>query len=264
VRPNQLYVGQIFEQWGRLPAWLPDRELSLGDIGYETSGGFDRMGNVADLGVALGDIRIEDGGATRYTLSFKSNFRAQGDAHAALGGALAQAAGGGPEAKLTLAFQAGGGFAFDAMLCQTHSVANHLALGEQLLRLAAEDKFDRKLCVVTELVVAQRLVVLIGGEEGGEVELKLAGSGALLNLPAGADLASLDADVAVQIGSQRGMNITVARHGRSTPLFAARRIRRSLLGRPAFKAEMLTAAGAKEQAGEALEFGLVAPSLALD
>jgi hypothetical protein len=260
MQPYRVYVEQVFKRWNRIPAWLPDRELALGDMGYETAAGFDRVGNVADLGISLGAPRIETGGTTRFSLAYKSNVKDRVAADVKLGPA-ALLGGVAPETKVVFSFEAGGGFTFDAIECQTHSVEDHISLGDKLIALGANGAFDRSMVVVTELIVAQSLLVLISGAEGGEVELKI-GASASLPLTTGLpQLALADASTHIEFGSQTGMNITVARRGRSSPLFSARRIRRRILRRPVFKLEVQKDRPTQGSPQNELEFALAVPSL---
>jgi triacylglycerol lipase len=190
----------------------PNRPLALGDYGVLRDDVFQRMGNIAQLGITFATI---DGPAST-TFQFKSqgavdvDFLAKGDI----------APGGIPVVKagIEIRFTKQDAVFFNAAGCTVTQVDDIAAIGRALADLLRDGRWDSEFRVVTNLVRATHTTAIASADRTSEIRLE-ATSDAL----AAIDLA--DASVRLQTKRSRSTALEIVTASEQTPLMQLSRLR---------------------------------------
>jgi triacylglycerol lipase len=220
---GQLYCRQLRRNLTGLHAnFPPNRPIALGDYGVARDDVFQRLGNIAQLGVTFRAID----GVSQSTYQFKStgavdvDFVAKGDVTP--GGVPALRAG------LEIRFNRQDAVFFNAAGCVVSQVDDVSGVGQALVTLLREGRWDSEFLVVTSVVRAAHTTAIASADRSSEIKLEAA-SDALQAI----DLA--DATVRLQTKRSRSTALEIVTASDQSPLMQLSRIRG--LFRPEFRPE---------------------------
>src|SRR5690606_13093943 len=191
--------------------WLPGSPIELGDYGIMRGDIFVPMGKLKnDFPEFAGDVIQTELDPTSDHKEFKSGdgievrFSPKGSI----------TAGGAPLAKASLevAFSRENSVFFDAAECRTTRIANKARLGEIVKSLMAQDRWNRKFCVVTEVVQAGRTTIAISSGRDSSISFE-ADSPAIQNInlaDAGIGFSvARERDIGYKLNAPNGLSILI-------------------------------------------------------
>jgi hypothetical protein len=215
------YSAEIEENLDYLATWLPSSAVSLGDVGYVRRSGFERVGTLQDYGVRdiptgagdLGPLAYTSRGAVTIELNIKADTGVAG------------------RGDLDISFSKADGIFFSAIDCKLHTLVVTPALIEALVARWDAGTWDRDLAVIVETVTAAKTTILIASSTTARASLSadaslIAAQIGLSELAAAAKLSRAQ-NLALQVAGAAGI----------TPLYRARRLRRSWLGSASLHSE---------------------------
>ena len=212
------YLNEIHQRFAYLPTWLPNSKLQLGDVGVLRGEGFRQMTTLKELGVPF----ITRRGAAPLDFSYTSasgvalQVKAKG---AVAPGTTLPAAKAGVEVK----FSKQGAFIFQAAGNRVHEIENKATVGQAVIRLYEQGRWESDWSVVDTVVEASAATILVANSGGAALELA---ADAPLDA---AGLARLD--IGLVVNSQSGDMIHFVAAQGLTPLYRLSRAKSSLLGR---------------------------------
>lgn len=221
MKTSKKYTRELYRQFKYLAAWLPGTPFALGDIGILKGREFTKIGNLKDEKFKIdfdiekdttpADINHSSKGAV--TISIK----AAGSASPS-GSTLTQA-----DAGVTVEFSKENAILFKAKGTLNNTIKNQIKLGDQILELYKEGKWDKDYVVITELVEAKSSTIMISSEKTGKIELKAngqAGNNAI-------DIA--DASLGFSTTFSKGLSTEIIAESGLTPLFKASKVKSRFL-----------------------------------
>lgn len=219
MTPKQQYVQEMREKFGYFATWHPAMKLQLGDVGVLREREFIRESSLRDFGIPF-DIRP---GGEKASLSYSSPRSIQVTFKPS-GSALVGSALGIEEAGMVVEFQREAAVVFEAAGCRTHSIANQVALGKEILQRYRDGRWDKRHVVITELVTVRSATILISSTGGAKAELRVVGK-------VGGGAQSLaDISSQLELAKAHDVELKVVGQGELTPLFRASGVKPSLFG----------------------------------
>jgi hypothetical protein len=252
--PQEQYTDELKSKFGYYATWLPGKPLSLGDIGVFTDNVFTRLRGLEDVGIkdcdtlpdpSAEDLEYNSRGNVSVTTKLSGTISPQGIS-------LANA-----DAGLVVEFGNENSILFKANQTRTPSIKDIIKLGEQVLELYEEGKWNKKWVVVTELVTAESATILISNNKNGRIELKA---------NANIDAISIDiADAKFQFSTifSKGLETKIMAQSGLTPLFKVMGIKTRIFLPPAFIAkglsplDLITPEKAKTEYKDKIYFGYI-------
>ena len=223
------YCRDVSRQLRYLASWPPGSPAEVGSVGSFYGD------KVFDVETKLGSFKISFGvedssnasqGALSYTSDGVSEFGiGVGGMLPTLDGGLVKA-----EAKVTISFTAEHAIVFQASGLTYHTMLDQPHMARQVARLIQAGEWNRDWHVVTQVVGANSASVLISNTSSAQVELAL---GAAVTV-GGAEL--LSARFSPKVISQKQMSTVFVDEGGLTPLFRAKRVKRTIFGNAKLKA----------------------------
>ena len=214
--PARQYTREMYRKFRYFATWEPTKHLSLGDIGEMQKNEFIRISNLANFNIPFatctdptpGNLEYHSQGGVSITTKLAGTFPPQGSI-------LNQA-----DAGLSVEFAKEKAVMFKANNTRNTSIDDVISLGQTLMQLFKQGKWQRNWVVITELIDARAATILISNNRGSKLELK---ANANLSAP-GIDIA----DAAFQFSPvvSRGMATTVVAQTGITPLFKVMGIKR--------------------------------------
>jgi hypothetical protein len=199
-----IYQKAIRTQWDKYahPNWPPTTLIQLGDYGRVlTDGTFQRLGNLADLGILL--QAATDPGKAEIAFSTAGHVALKPQVAAT--GQVPQ----GPQAgtQATIKFTSRQAVFLKASGVRGIHLANYAQVGQQLIQRLARQKWRQDYVVVTKVYQAERGTLAIANTKraGGEIDFQVQGTAAIEGV---ADL--LAADIGLTI--QHSRNVSFASH----------------------------------------------------
>lgn len=252
--PQEQYTDELKSKFGYYATWLPGRPLSLGDIGVFTDNVFTRLRGLEDAGIkdwdtlpdpSAEDLEYHSVGNVSVTTKLSGTISPQGIS-------LANA-----DAGLIVEFGHENSILLKANQTRTPSIKDTVKLGEQVLKLYMEDKWDKKWVVVTELVTAESATILISNTKTGIIELKANANIDAINI----DIA--DAKFQFSAIFFRGLETKIIAQSGLTPLFKIMGIKTRIFLPPVFRAkrlsplDLITPEKAKTEYKDKIYFGYI-------
>ena len=147
--------------------WEPTQPLALGDYGILAGHAFQRLGDITQLGIAIGDVIEDDVGDQKIFSSGTGTtvaFRAAGQAAAA--SAIEGRAG------IDIKFGSEGSTFFNAAGCSYSLIANKTSLGDEVMKLFDAGTWNRGWAVVTDLVKSHATTVAIATASNAKITIE--------------------------------------------------------------------------------------------
>ena len=212
----KIYVKGVHQRFSYLGTWLPNVNLQLGDVGVLDGAEFKQMTTLQRLGIPFA-VRP---GVNKMDFSHTSQsgvkLQAKVKGEAAVGTTLPLG-----EAGLAIQFSQEGAFVFQATGSLVDEIENKQEVGQAVLKLVQQGRWDPNWGVVDALVKASCATIIVANSASAGLELTAKTPVQL------ASLANLDAGLSVS--SQSGEVIQVIAQQGLTPLFNVSRVKKPFL-----------------------------------
>ena len=204
------YNKEVLREYGYRATWGLGTNIEVGMVGTFVDGVFRQESTLENYGIT--DMQVKKGRLVDdYNFESKRGvditFKASGDASPA-NSQLAEA-----EAGFSIHFDREFSVVFRTHQAREIQVQNAAQIGQQIIKLYEEGKWDRDFVVVTNVVQAKAATIIISGEKGGHIDISAKGKATVSDI----DLANLSADLDVKWSSKIEQKM-VAKKG-ATPLF---------------------------------------------
>lgn len=195
----RFYTNQVKDNFVTLFAnWIPESPLSLGDFGVLDGNIFIRKGNVRDFGLNFETItgpsvdeKFTSGGAVDVAFNAKATVPATGAT---------------VNANITIDFHKEHSIYFSAEGCSTSSIKDKNTLGNEVLKLYEDGKWKKEHTIVTDVVVAERSIVVIS--EGNNCKYVLEADANVSKIEVNTNLAvTTSKSVGYSVDAKKGLNI---------------------------------------------------------
>lgn len=251
--PRTQYTDEMYRKFGYYATWEPNKDLALGDVGILRKNEFTRLFHISRRFPSITFTELPDNtpGDLEYISKGSVTITTK------LGGTIPQAGSVLTEADagITVEFSKENAVVFKANETYTPSIDDTIALGEEIIELFKQGKWEKDWVVVTELVKATSATVLISNKNNGKIELK-----------ANAEIDAVDFNIAkaefeFSAAFTRGLETRVIAQQGTTPLFKAMGIKSRLVLPPTFRMkginalDFLTPEEAKGEMGDKTYFG---------
>lgn len=146
----------------------PGRPLELGDVGFLRDKQFIRQGNLRDIdGISPITVRPDSNG-NHYEFSSSGEvslgFTGKGQVDAT--GVVAA------KAKVDISFSKKRAVFFNAADCTVESIDNLLVVGDEVMSLWREKRWNPRMVIVTTLVRAGNMTLVVSGSSGASIEIQ--------------------------------------------------------------------------------------------
>lgn len=250
---QEQYTDELKKKFGYYATWNPGVPLQLGDIGTFVDNVFTRLSNLEDMGIQF-DTRPDESktvlehnsqGSVSVTTKLSGTLAPQGSVLTNL------------DAGIIVEFTKQYSTLFKANNTTSPSIKDTIKLGDQVVRLYHEGKWNKKWVIITELVKAESATVIISNSSNGKIELK---ANANINSP------TLDiADASFQFSTQfsRGLETKIISEDDLTPLFKVMGMKTRIFLPPVFTTrkvaalDMVTPESAKNKYKDDIYFGYI-------
>ena len=253
--PREQYTDDLKKKFGYYATWHPGTPLQLGDIGILSDNVFNRIGNVKKHGIdfeirkddTYEDLEYSTKGSVSITAKFAGTAAPQGSTLATV------------DAGMIIEFGNSNAIYFKAGKTKTNLIENVIQLGQEILRLFEEGKWNKKWVVITELVEAESATVLISNSSNAKIELKAKGN---INAPT-IDIADAEAEFTATF--YKGMDTKIIAEKGLTPLLKVKGIKTRIFSKPHFElkgihpSDLLTPENAKKEYKDQLIFDYINP-----
>ncbi|KFC19669.1 hypothetical protein [Chryseobacterium sp. FH1] len=222
--PQEQYTDEMNRKFGYMATWLPGTPLKLGDIGVIHDNVFSRVAGLEDFDITF-YIREDD---TPEDLEYSS--KGSVSVTTKLSGAVTPPGSslGNLDAGFIVEFSGQNSILFKANKTKTNLIKNTIKIGEEVLKLYKDGKWNKKWVVITELVEAETATILISNAKNARIELK---ANANIKLPK-LDIAEASLDLGYT--SYKGMDTKIISQSGLSPLFKVKGIRTNIFLPPAF------------------------------
>jgi hypothetical protein len=226
--PGDVYVQGIFDRFSYFASWLPNANITLGDVGTKNGKYFQRLTSLTQLGIPF---KVRKGTQpTDFDYAYRSTINAQARAS---GGVSVGTPGSLAEGSMEIEFGQEGAFLFEADHCLIDEIEDKVTLGRTILNLYQNDAWDGNWVVVHSLVTAQNTTIFVANSRNARLELSAKvplSLGNLANPSAGLTIRAQSGDV-TRFVAEKGL----------TPMFKLSNIDRSILA--LFKKKQITFGG---------------------
>jgi hypothetical protein len=213
---GETYLEAVYQRFLYLGTWMPNASIRLGDVGVQQKAHFKQMTTLQGLGIPF---RVRSGTNAvdfSYTSQAGLSFRTKAKGDVAAGTTLPLG-----EAGIALEFSQRGAFVFQAADCLVNEIEDKAAVGEAVIKLFEQGRWDAEWTLVDTIVEAATATIIVSNSESGALEL-IAKTPVQLS-----ELASVDAELT--LSSQSGDIIRFIAAKGLTPLFRLSRVKKSLL-----------------------------------
>ena len=253
--PKTQYTNEMYKKFGYFATWEPNRPLELGDVGILRKNEFTRIFNISRRFDKIkfielpdetpGDLDYNSEGSVSITLKLAGTIPQ-------IGSVLTEA-----DAGISIEFSSDKSVVFKANETYTPSIDDTIKLGNQIIELYREGKWEKNWVVITEIVKAKSATIIISNKKDGKIELK-----------ANANVDIVDIDIAnaefkFSPAFSRGLETRIIAQKGLTPLFKAMSIKSRFILSPIFTTkglrsiDLLTPEEAKGKMNEKIYFGNV-------
>ncbi|KMQ72534.1 hypothetical protein ACM44_00010 [Chryseobacterium koreense CCUG 49689] len=229
--PQKQYTDEMKRKFGYMATWLPGVPLKMGDIGVIRDNAFTRIAGLEDFNIGF-DIREDE---TPEDLEYSS--KGSVSVTTKLSGTITPPGSslGNLDAGFIVEFSGANSILFKANKTKTNLIKNTIKLGDEVIKLYKEGKWNKKWVVITELVEAETATILISNTENAKIELKANANITLTKL----DIA--DASLDLGYTHYKGLDTKVIAQSGLTPLFKVKGIHTNIFVPPVFKEKGITA-----------------------
>jgi hypothetical protein len=216
-----VYGDSVYQNLRPLHAnWEPTQPIALGDYGILTDHTLERLGNVSQLGLQIGDVLHDDVGDQKIFASGRNTTLSLHGAASGPGGQI--------KAGIDVSFAEEGSVFFNAAGCSYSLIGNKSALGQAIMQAYEAGKWDRGWAVVTDLIAAKSTTIGISTGANAKLALEASGSVPQVNLA--------DASIGLQLSTSTNVGYQVIAKSGLTPLIGVSAVQTRFLGwSPAFK-----------------------------
>lgn len=220
------YTNEMKKKFGYYATWNPGLPLKLGDIGILKKNIFTRIAGLNDFNIDF-DIRQDDTksplehstqGSVTITTKLSGTIAPQGSVLTDL------------DAGIIVEFSKENSTLFKAINTTTPSIQNAISLGDKIIGLFKEGKWDKDWVVITELVEAESATIIISNKSNSKIELKANANIGAANF----DIADASFEFSPQFS--RGLETKIISSEGLTPLFKIMGIKTRWFAPPIFKA----------------------------
>jgi hypothetical protein len=240
---GSIYAKEVKDNLSLWYAKFPIGEsIVLGDFGLINDFLFERLGNITKKFGIKFDTRS---GGDVSQLNFASHKGVAVAFHAKV-----NQPGGVPiRAGVDFDFTSEDALYFNCAGCTAESVEDQVALGDQILRLMNDGKWDKKFAVVTTLMHAESSTIVMSASSSASLKLQ-ADSDAISSINMG------DASLKLEVTMQRDLAIQIVTQGKLTPLLGLSGIHGSIFDDDTFGPDAgLLSKGRKQLKLPPLSFG---------
>ena len=251
--PQKQYTDEMKKKFGYIATWLPGTPFILGDIGILNDNVFTHVAFLNDFEIQFDtrvdetgdDIEYSSQGSVSVTTKVSGTVAPQGSTL------------GNIDAGFIVDFGNENSILFKANQIKTNLIANTAKLGDQILKLYHDGKWNKHWVVITELVSAESATILISNSTNAKIELK-----ANANIEA----TKLDiADAKFDFGAtfSKGMDTKIIAQSGLTPLFKVMALKSRIFLPPIFKSrgiepfDLVTPETAQNKYSDDIFFGYV-------
>lgn len=224
MKTRRIYTRELYKQFRYLATWLPGTPLALGDIGVLRQKEFTKIGNLSDHGITF-DIESDPTPAdldytSKSSVSIATKLSGSATPE---GSSLSEI-----DAGISVNFSKENSILFQAKNTKTPTIKDQIHLGEEILRLYKNGKWNKDWVVITELVTSESASILISGSKESKIDLKVKGEIGNRQI----DIA--DADLDFELSFSKDMSTKIVAQEGLTPLFKVSKIRSRFILPPVF------------------------------
>ncbi len=225
------YTNEMKKKFGYYATWNPGVPLKLGDIGTFNDNVFTRLSNLEERGIEF-EIRQDttktplehnSEGSVSVTTKLSGTVAPQGSVLTNL------------DAGIIVEFSKENSTLFKANNTTSPSIADSIKLGEQILELYREGKWNKNWVIITELVEAENATVIISNNSNSKIELK---ANANIDAPT-FDIA--DAEFKFSTQFSKGLETKIISAEGLTPLFKVMGMKTRIFLPPIFTTKKVVA-----------------------
>ncbi len=208
------YVKDLHNNFEELYAtWLPSGKYKLGDYGPVRNATFDYEGNIQrDFKI---QFSIQPSKAANY--DYKS-------ARAVTVKSIAKGSAGNATARLEIGFSGNQAILFNAAGCVFKRIRNLKDVGERIMQLREDKKWNEWNCLISSVLAAKATTVIISRARGASISLEASSPSVQI-----IDLA--DATIKLQATSSKNIGLKVVTEAGMIPLLGLHKIQKDGLGR---------------------------------
>jgi len=212
------YIEEIRDEFDFLPTWLPNTNLSLGDLVDLQGHRVRRVGSASDLGIIWEERNFPIESILTYQTANGVQVNNEASINVNQETALAEVVtgGGGINIKFT---QKNAIYVYLSGVKGRQISSIHL-LEQKIMSLAKTGVWNNKFAIVNEIVQADRSIILVGSGSGSHIELE--GNGTLSQT----SLSILPASASLGIKSEKDIGFKLISDGEITPLIRASGVRK--------------------------------------
>ena len=242
MKTSKKYAKELKKQFNYFATWLPGTPLALGDIGVFKKNQFTKIANLSDFDIAF-EVEADE---SKSTIEHSSKGAVSISAKASGTVSPQGSTLGDVDAGITVEFSKENAILFKANNTTSPSIKDQITLGQQILALFKDGKWDKDWAVITEIVNAESGTILISSSSNSKIELKASGEVEAANL----DIA--DADLGLTVTFSKDLSTNIVAEESLTPLFKASKVKGRIFGPPVFginkinSMDFITPAKAKE------------------
>lgn len=251
--PQEQYTDEMKKKFGYIATWLPGTPFILGDVGIINDNVFTHVAYLKNFEIQFDtkvdetgdDIEYSSQGAVSVATKVSGTVAPQGSTL------------GNIDAGFIVEFGNENSILFKANQIKTNLIEDTAKLGDQILSLYKEGKWNKHWVVITELVLAESATILISNSKNAKIELKA---------NANIDAKKLDiADAKFDFGAtfSKGLDTKILAQSGLTPLFKIMALKSRIFLPPVFKSrgiqafDLVTPETAKNEYSKDLYFGYV-------
>lgn len=223
MNPISFYLKSLYKKThGYRPTWLPSTPVQIGDIGILENNVFVKESTLKECGIFFEVLTSESDATIDFSsergITLTTKFEGQVDPKAINLGKV--------DAGFIIEFSHDNGFVFRLNGSRTSVISNLGLVKKEVLHRFREERWDKNLVIINELIEAKSATILISGQAGNKVELKAQSN---LNVAA-MDIA--DASLNLRLESGRALAATILAQEGITPLYRAIGIKQPLFSEP--------------------------------
>lgn len=231
MKTHKKYAREIKQQFGYLATWLPSTPLALGDVGILKNNLFTKISNLSNFDIkfdivsdeSISDIEHSSKGSVSITTKASGAITPEGSSLGKI------------DAGIIVEFSKENAILFKAIGTTSPSIKDQISLGEKIIALYKEDKWDKDWVVITEKVDASSATILISSSANSKIELKAKGE---VNASA-LDIA--DASLGFEAIFSKDLSTIIVAKQSLTPLFKASKVKSNIFTGPIFKLNKIDA-----------------------
>jgi len=250
------YTNEMKRKFGYYATWNPGVPVKLGDIGTFKKNIFTRISDLDSFGIKF-EIRPDDTktpleyasqGSVAITTKLSGNIAPPGSVFA------------NADAGIIVEFSAENATLFKANNTTSPSIRDTVKVGDEVMKLYRDGKWNKNWVVVTELIEAESATIIISNTAGGKVELK---ANANIDAPY-FDIA--DGKFNFSPSFSNGLETRIISAEGLTPLFKIMGMKTRLFLKPVFRGkaidalDLITPVSARTEHRDSIYFGYISGS----